>query len=398
MIHALRPYQKAASDAAVSYFLYCRDYGGGLLILPTAAGKSHVIADIAHRLGSPILIFCPSVEILRQNHEKMERVEKGLSTMYSASVGKKDISMITFATIGSVNRHPEQFDVFRYVMVDEAHGVDAKGGMYERFIHRRKDRKVVGLTATPFRLTRGFYGGSVLKFLTRTRPRIFNKVLYCCQVSDLLSQGYIADVTYFDVSDKTSFDISRVATNSTGSDYDEESLRLEYKRSGFIYDLFNWTLRVLSPKDGTKRNGVLVFTRFVQESEQLVRMLGEKGISAAVVTGETPKKERARIAEDFKNGKIKVISNSCVYIMGFDYPALDTVILASPTKSLARYYQEVGRVIRKYDGKRCWCVDMTCNYKRFGKVSDLKIGLEKPNSELWAVFSRGRKLTNTPII
>lgn len=754
----LRHYQKEASQAAVTFFLDKRNSGGGLLILPTAAGKSHVIADIAHRLNAPILIFCPSVEILKQNHEKMERVERGLSTMYSASVGKKDISLVTFATIGSVDRHPEQFDVFRYVLVDECfpykqfvstekgqmrigqlanmykrgkrlpnvlsynentkeceakkilrvwcsgvkevfryhfsgkicihctenhpfltqdgwkaigslkegeyilsnkkkagyanipnqdqielilgsiigdgsvekriraknthrfrftqgerqleylkwkektlgcegaiyagksgycdknvyffsshvlyfkdemcskkyviehlspkslaviwmddghlsekqnggsicavaesseltnlfakklnemgidcfardaqssstkktyhyirlrkkgveklckivapfvhksmeykltdgtkhiagsyiwdstyspytacvlerkesdgekevfnmevednhsyvittgkydkdkekypcgiivhncHNVDAKGGMYERFIHRRADRKVVGLTATPFRLTRGYEGGSILKFLTRTRPRIFDKVLYCCQVSDLLSQGYIADVTYYDVSEKTSFDISRVMTNSTGSDYDEESLKLEYERSGFIYDLFNWTVRVLNPKDGTKRNGVLVFTRFVKESEQLVRMLSEKGVCAAVVTGDTPKKERARIAEDFKKGKIKVIANSCVYIMGFDYPALDTVILASPTKSLARYYQEVGRIIRLYEGKKCWCVDLTYNYRRFGKVSDLKIGLEKPNSELWAVFSRGRKLTNSKIV
>lgn len=398
MKYQLRPYQKAASDAATAYFLDYTVGGGGLLILPTGSGKSLIIADIAHRLNAPILIFCPSVEILKQNYEKMEAVEKGLCALYSASAGRKDIALITLATIGSVDRHPEEFDLFRFVIIDEAHNVDANGGMYESFLHRRKDRKVVGLTATPFRLTRGYEGGSVLKFLTRTRPRIFDKVLYYCQVSDLISHGFLADVTYFDLSEKTSFDIKRVATNSTGSDYDEESLRLEYDRSDFATELYNWTLRTLSPKDGTKRNGVLVFTRFIKESEQLVERLTTNGIQAAVVTGSTPKKERARIAEDFKNGKIKVIANSCVYITGFDYPALDTVILAAPTKSLARYYQEIGRIVRPYQGKKSWCIDLTYNYKRFGKVADLKIGLEKPNSELWAIFSKGTKLTNTTIV
>lgn len=393
----LRPYQKQASDAAVSFFLN-GTASGGLIVIPTGGGKSVLLADIARRIGQPILIFCPSREIILQNYEKMETVERGISSMYSASVGQKKITMITFATIGSVKNHPQDFDVFRFVCVDEAHGVNAKGGMYEEFIHRRGDRRVLGVTATPFRLSQGYDGGSMLKFLTRTRPRIFSKVLYVCQVSDLLSQGYLADPTYYDVSDKTSFDLSRVKTNSTGSDYDEESLKLELERSGFATDLFNWTMRVLSPKDGSKRNGVLVFTRFVKESEQLVRMLSSKGVKAAIVTGKTPKKERERIVTDFKSGRLQVVSNAACLSVGFDYPELDTVILARPTKSLALYYQQVGRCVRPCKGKRTWVVDLTSNIRRFGKVSDLKIGLEKPGTEMWAVFSKGRKLTNTIII
>ena len=397
MKYSLRAYQKAASDAAVN-FLQGNFEGGGLIIIPTGGGKSLILADIAHRMEAPILIFCPSREIILQNYEKMEAIEKGISSMYSASVGQKKISMITFATIGSVKNHASDFDAFRYVCIDEAHGVNAKGGMYEEFIHRRKDRKVIGVTATPYRLSQGFDGGAMLKFLTRTRPRIFTKVLYVCQISDLLSQGYLADLTYFDVSDKTSFDLSRVRTNSTGSDYDDESLKLEYERSNFATDLANWVMRVLHPKDGSQRNGILVFTRFVQESEQLVSRLSTKGVKAAIVTGKTPKKERERIINDFKAGEIQVCSNAGCLSVGFDYPELDTVVLARPTKSLALFYQQVGRCIRPFPNKKTWVVDLTSNIKRFGKVSDLKVGLEKPNSELWAVFSRGRKLTNSIIV
>lgn len=390
----LRPYQNSASDAAVKYFLEedkrKHKYCGGLLVLPTGSGKSHIIADIAHRLNAPILIFAPSKELLLQDFDKMERIEKGISSMYSASVGQKKISMITFATIGSAIRHIDDFDVFRYVIVDESHDINSDGGMYERFIHHRADRKVVGLTATPFRLER-----DTLKFLTRTRPRIFGKVLYVCQVTELLSKGYLADPTYFDL---TELNMDNVRSNSTGSDYDDASLTAEYERSGFYAKLFNTTMRVLSPKDGTKRNGILVFTRFTYEAEGLVRMLSAQGVKAASVSAETPHKERATLIRAFKNGDISVIVNVAVLAKGFDYPKLDTIIMARPTKSLAIWYQAVGRVLRPSQDKKPWVIDLSGSFRRFGKVSDLKIGLEKPNSELWAVFSRGRKLTNTVIV
>lgn len=390
----LRSYQKQASDAAVRYFLEedkrKHKYSGGLIVMPTAAGKSHIIADIAHRLNAPILIFAPSKELLLQDFDKMERIEKGISTMYSASVGQKKISMITFATIGSAIRHIDDFDVFRYVLCDEAHDINSDGGMYERFIHHREDRKVVGLTATPFRLER-----DTLKFLTRTRPRIFGRVLYVCQITELLSKGYLADPQYFDL---TELNMDNVRSNSTGSDYDDASLTAEYERSGFYDKLFSTTMRVLSPKDGTRRKGVLVFTRFTREAEGLVRLLSAQGVKAATVSADTPPKERAMMISAFKEGKISVIVNVGILIKGFDYPELDTIIMARPTKSLAVYYQAVGRVLRPFPNKKPWVIDLSGSYRRFGKVSDLKITTEKPNTELWAVFSKGRKLTNTQIL
>lgn len=354
------------------------------------SGKSHVIADIAHRLDAPILIFAPSKELLLQDYEKMERIEKGISTMYSASVGQKKISMITFATIGSAIRHIDDFDVFRFILVDEAHDISSDGGMYERFIHHREDRKVVGLTATPYRLER-----DTLKFLTRTRPRIFGKMLYYCQITDLLSQGYLAHVTYYDL---TTLEMGNIRSNSTGSDYDDRSIKAEYERSGFYNKLSQITLRVLNPKDGTERNGILVFTRFTKEADQLVQRLTQQGVKAASVSADTPAKERERLVDDFRNGKIKVIVNVGIFIKGFDYPELDTVIFARPTKSLAIWYQAAGRALRPFPNKKAWVIDLAGTYRRFGKISDLKIELEKPNSELWAIFSKGRKLTNTTII
>ena len=390
----LRPYQKRASDAAVRAF--SDGTRNGLLIIPTGGGKTHVIADVAMRLDSPLLVFAPNQEILKQDYEKV--CETGMFDVgiYSASVNRKNIRRITLATIGSVYNHMEDFGLFRYVMVDEAHLVGSKSGMYKEFIEKRPDRCVVGLTATPYRLETAWGGGSMLKFLTRTRPRVFDKVIHVTQTSDLLNHGYICPIQYFNVGEYISFDLGRVKVNSTGADYDEDSLKLEYERSGFAADLENWTLRALHPKDGTKRNGVLVFTKFVRESQYLVERLRSKGIVASIVSGETPKSERNAIISGFKEGKIQVVSNVGVLTIGFDFPALDTIIIARPTRSLALYYQMIGRCVRNYEGKKAWCIDLCSNYKRFGGFEDLKI--ECPlGSSRWVVTSNGRQLTGVTI-
>ena len=388
MKYQLRDYQKQASDAAVKAF-QSKKKTNGLIVVSTGGGKSLIIADIASRLDAPLIVFSPSKEICEQNVAKFQSYGIIDFGVYSASVGCKDINRITFATIGSVMNHMEDFKHFKYALIDECHTVSAKAGMYKKFIES-ENRQVVGLSATPYRLS-SYMGGSMLKFLTRTRPRIFSEVLYVCQTSDLLAKGYLADLKYYDL---TAINIENVRSNSTGADYDEKSLRLEYERSGFFDKLTATTLRVLKPKSEIPRKGVLVFTRFVDEAEDLVRKLRSKNIPADIVTGNTPKAEREWILEKFKSGELKVIANAQVLTTGFDYPELDTIIMARPTKSLALYYQCVGRAIRPFKGKDGWIIDLCGNYKRFGRVSDLKIDVEKPHSQLWCVKSNGKILTN----
>ena len=387
-MYNLRYYQKEASDAAVKLFNGKTDKNG-LIIIPTGGGKSLILADIASRLEGPLLVFQPSKEILQQNFAKLQSYGIIDCGCYSASVGRKDINRITFATIGSVMNNMRDFDCFKNIIVDEAHYVNSKAGQYKKFIEA-KNRQVVGLTATPYRLDK-CAGGSMLKFLTRTRPRIFSKVIYCCQIGELLSKGFLANLSYYDI---TSIDLRRVRSNSTGADYDEKSLIAEYERSGFYDKLSNTVVKVMQPKSGIPRKGILVFTAFRKESESLVSKLQSLGIKAAIVTCDTPKREREDILQRFKKGEIKVVSNCGTLTTGFDYPELDTVILARPTKSLALFYQMVGRAIRPSEGKIGWVVDMAGNYSRFGNVADLYIA-RPPGTTIWDVYSKGRQLTST---
>ena len=85
----LRDYQKAASDKAVAFFKDKSKKSNGVMVLPTGAGKSIVIADIAHRLNDYVLIFCPSREIVEQNFKKLCSYGILDCSIYSASFNSK---------------------------------------------------------------------------------------------------------------------------------------------------------------------------------------------------------------------------------------------------------------------------------------------------------------------
>lgn len=387
-MYKLRDYQQKASDAAIAFFNDKKKKHNAIEVLPTGSGKSLIIADIASRLDGYTLVFQPSKEILEQNFKKLCSYGILDCSIYSASFGKKDINRITFATIGSVINHPNLFKHFKNVIIDECHLVNSKEGMYKTFLSMLKC-KVLGLTATPYRLSSSQDFGSMLKFITRTRPCIFKEVIYHVQVSTLLDMGYLSKMNYYPM-DPLGWNERNLRTNSTGADYTDKSVIREYERIDFYGYIVHIIKRLMNPIRGGKRKGILVFTRFLKEANRLVESIP----GTAIVSGETPKKERERILEAFKQGEIPVVANVGVLTTGFDYPELDTIVMARPTKSLALWYQICGRAIRPHpDKKASWIVDLCGNIKRFGEVKDLTL-VDPQNRGLWQVVSNGRQLTN----
>lgn len=403
MKYVLRDYQQQASDNSVRFFKSNTDKNA-LLVLPTGAGKSLVIADIANNMDGNVLVLQPSKEILEQNYGKLRSYGVEDCSIYSASCRSKVISRITFATIGSIMAQIDDFDHFRYIIVDECHLVNPTAGQYKTFFDKVK-RKILGLTATPYRLSatlqyldkdgravfrpkdekgseefdmRIFNGEltpenrCILKFLTRTRPRVFHDVIYQVDILTLLSRGYLSKLRYFDLS---VIDQRRLKRNSTGMDFDDSTLKESYQATDLQSHLIDIVKRLQHPKDGRSRKGILVFTRFIEESEALCKNVD----GCVMITGSTKKKERENILEAFKNGEIKVVTNVGVLTTGFDYPELDTIVIARPTMSLSLYYQIVGRAIRPHPEKEsAWVVDLGGNFQRFGRVEDLYLTANRP--------------------
>lgn len=381
MKYELRDYQREAVEAALSFFKSQAQFNG-IEVLPTGSGKSLVIANIAMALDAPVLIFQPSKEILEQNYAKLCSYGFEDVGIYSASFGRKEIRPITFATIGSVRNCPEYFRQFKYVIVDECHYVNASEGMYRRFFDTIRC-KILGLTATPYRLYSSKNFGSQLKFITRTRPRVFSEVIYQVQIGDLLRRGYLSKMNYYQLN---IVDTSKLQLNSIGSDYTDESLKRYYIDNKFNDSLENIVKRLLI----AKRTSILVFTKFIDEARNLADSLGP---IAEIVSGDTPKRNREAILEDFKKGKLKVVANVGVLTTGFDFPELATVVMARPTMSLALWYQICGRAIRPYKDKVSWVVDLCGNFARFGRVDNLILHDPTKRGQ-WAIFSGNKQLTN----
>lgn len=411
MAYTLRPYQQEAVDKAVAFFLDTKEVRNGIEVLPTAAGKSLVIANIALNLNANVLVLQPSREILMQNYDKMCSYGYECS-MYSASVGVKEVSRVTFATIGSIKSKSEDFKHFKYCIVDECHL--SQTPTYKKFFKDVKC-KVLGVTATPYKLETDLYkvdkdgnkkrtwqfktkllnkekgehyeSESQLRFLTHVPNALFKKVVYVCQPKDLYEQGFLAKVNYYSCPPPLWND-RYLIKNKNGSEYTEESMRIMRDYTKLDDWLVNVVERLLNPKNGVPRKCILVFTHFIDEAERLKRSF--RGI-AEIVTGETSKKERERIIEEFKKGKIKVVVNASCLTTGFDYPELDTIVMARATMSLSLYYQIVGREIRIHPSKKeAWFVDLCHNYDKFGDVIDLNVNAD---NGYWQVSSNGRQIT-----
>ncbi len=368
----LRDYQQQAVRAGVDH-LQAPKSSPGLMILPTGSGKSLVIANTVRELGGNALIFQPSREILEQNYFKYISYGEGAS-VYSASAGQKDISHVTYATIGSVYKKPSLFTQFDYFIFDECHklnpedkkvkgeaGPMKKGGMYKEFFKAVGTHKVLGLTATPYRLYSNRMGPDN-RFITRTRPSFFKTVVYYVQNKTMFEEGYLCPLEYHQLQN---FDRSKVLLNSSGMDYDEQSLKRYYGAIDFIGGVAKVVQRLLERGD---RKRILVFTRFVEEAKNLAQVVP----GSVVVSAET--KDRDQIIRKFKAGKIPAICNVGVLTTGFDYPELDAVVIARPTLSLSLYTQMVGRVMRPHkDKKNGMVIDMCGNINYFGKIEDQEL-------------------------
>lgn len=368
-MYNLRDYQVDMSDAIMEAF-EGRERAF-IAQAATSAGKSLIIAEVAKRLGKPLLVLQPSREILLQNYDKM--VSYGLSpSMYSASVGTKEIGEITLATIQSIYKKPEDFAHFEYAMFDECHNFSLKGQMYVDFFKATNIKRVCGVTATPFRLEQRWFGDAytgVTKMLNRVaKDSFFKDIVYKVEMADLIAKGYITKPIYHTYDT----DLNELVVNSTGRDYTSDSLE-------------DWGARrmtkllAISSQLDAKHQRVLVFCTTIKQAEKGVDKLVKRGISAAVLTAKTPKKLRTQMIEDFQAGKIKWMLNVATMTTGFDCPPLDCVVLLRPTFSVPLLIQMVGRVVRldpARPDKEAHVYDFTGNIEKFGHVEDICLGKE----------------------
>ena len=357
-MYKLRDYQQQAVNNTVSFFQKKRD--PAVIVLPTGAGKSLVIAELARIAKGRVLVLAHVKELVEQNYEKYKSY--GLAAgIFSASLGKKDWSeKAIFGSVQSVARASDDFfNNFSLLVIDECHRVAEEGStQYQDVIKKLLDRNpqlcILGLTATPYRLGLGWiYEYSNLGELKTDQKRFFKQCVYELPLSYMIKNKYLTPPVKVDIP-VTCYDFSELSGKDrmfTAAEV-EEVLKSQKRLTPFIIK------NIIDITERFNRKGVMIFSSTIKHAEEIMTYLPVN--DARLVVGDTDMNERNEIIEDFKNKKFKYLVNVSVLTTGFDAPHVDVIAILRPTESNSLYQQIVGRGLRlSNDKKDCYVLDYT---------------------------------------
>jgi DNA repair protein RadD len=372
----LRPYQARAVDASINWMLSSVD--PFIIEAATGAGKSHIIAEVARRIhertGKRVLCLAPSAELVKQNRAKYLATGNPCS-MFSASAGGKELRHpVVFGSPLTVKNRISRFcqpgaQGYALVVIDEAHGITPTvQGIVSAMRDANPNLRVMGLTATPYRLGSGYIfkrwpDGRVNDESTARDP-YFTACVDLVGARDLIDQGYLTPPVIGQINAE-GYDTSGLTANRMGQ-FDADAVDLAYhghgrKTAAIVAD-------VVAQAQG--RNGVMFFAATVQHAREVMASLPPD--LSELVTGETPKPERESILRRFVDRRIKYLVNVSVLTTGFDAPHVDVIAILRKTESVGLLQQIIGRGLRLCEGKEnCLVLDYTTNLEDHCPDGDL---------------------------
>ncbi|WP_267426620.1 DEAD/DEAH box helicase [Methylobacterium sp. GC_Met_2] len=345
----LRDYQRAGLDAlAAAWARGGVDAAapGHLIVLPTGAGKSLVIAALARETlaDNPlarVVIVTHSRELVAQNFSELTRAwPEAPAGIFSAGLGRWEAgAQVLVCGIQSVAERLDAVGPRDLVIVDEAHLIPrASETRYGRFLAglraRRPGMRVAGFTATPYRLDSGR--------LDEGPHRLFSGIAYEADTFTLIRQGFLAPLV--SKATLTQLDVSGVGRRA--GDYIPGELEAAVNR-----DAITRAAVAELAEYGRGRRAWLAFCAGLAHAEAVRDAVRAEGYPCETVSGETPRRERDRIVAAFRAGNIRCLTSVGVLGTGFNVPEVDLVALLRPTRSTGLYVQQVGRALRCAPGK-----------------------------------------------
>jgi DNA repair protein RadD len=363
---ALRPYQEAAV-AAVYQHLAERD-DNPCVVIPTGGGKGVIVgrlcADVVQRWNGRILVLTHVKELVDQNATQAGRFLPHLLVgVNSAGLRRRDLDHpVIVAGIQSVYQKACNLGRFDIVLIDEAHLIPPDGeGMYQTFLRDARvvnpHLRLVGLTATPFRLKDGPICAP---------GNLLNHVCYEVGVKELIRDGFLSPL----VSKAGKAKADTTGLHVRGGEFVPDEVEHLMDDDGLVRAACTEIV-----EQTRSRKACLVFAAGVQHAEHVATTLASAvNAEVACIFGHTPDGERDRLVARFKQGALRYLVNVGVLTTGFDAPQVDCVALLRPTMSPGLYYQMVGRGFRLAPGKAdCLVLDFGGNVLRHGPVDALAV-------------------------
>ena len=357
-----RPYQKQVVNDTYKYIR--QGARKILLFAPTGAGKTVIIAKIiADAVGrSKKVLFVVHREILIAQTAKKFTNVKVQYGFIKAGWPEDTEAPVQIASVQTLAKRENwkqlQFDI---IIFDECHLV-AFAKISRQMINSFFPNAIyLGLTATPWRLSKRESLGD-----------IFTSLVCAPMPKELIELEYLVKPSYYGLN----FDIQLDRVDLVNGDYDLNQLSTTCDRPELIQQIFRTWCELAIDRP------TIAFAVKVKHAVNIASLFCDRGIAAAVVSGNTSIPVRNELYQKLACGRLRVLVSCNALSEGFDVPAVSCVILARPTKSKALYFQQVGRGLRLAPDKRdCLVLDQSNNVLEHGFIEDLEEVLLQTSSE-----------------
>lgn len=339
----LRPRQVAAVDAVVQ--AYRDGHMAPVMCMPTGGGKTataSVLIERAVAKGRRVWFLAHLREILDATADKLDA--QGVPYGWVMAGRDADRSrMVHIVSVQTAVRRLDGLDKPDLLIIDEAHL--AVSQTYQDIIRWAGAgcRRLL-LTATPVRLD------------GRGMREIADTIVTGGTTAELIAEGLLCDIRYYA---PPSPDLSGVARMA--GDYNKAALAVAMDTPKITGDAVAHYLRL-----GMGRR-CLVFCVSIAHAKAVAAEFVQAGLRAVAVSGDSDTSERDAALAGLRDGGLDVVCNCALYVAGVDAPAVSCIILLSPTQSLVKYLQSIGRGLRTHPGKDdCLVLDHAGNFARLG--------------------------------
>jgi superfamily II DNA or RNA helicase len=293
--------------------------------LPTGAGKTVVFASLARDfLPERTLILAHREELLMQAKAKISSIA---GVMPGLEKGRKKSSVEESVVVASVQSLMRGRVIpgkrFGLCVIDEAHHAAAPS--YREVLKRLRPRRILGVTATPFR-------SDQLQL-----SKVFQSNVYTRTLLDLIEEGYLTDIRVRTLP----ITVDLLGVRVEQGDYRDDDL-------GHAIEPAMEKLADIVAKEFRQRK-LVAFCPLRETSRQWTEALRRRTLPAAHIDGESA--DRAKILDAFARNEIRFLSNASLLTEGYDEPSIDTVLILRPTKSRILFSQMIGRGTRLCPGK-----------------------------------------------